>query len=123
MGSVSLILATLLLGATSAQAQQAGGATTEQAFEQVPTPSLQTSTPTRAGQTTDSAVGQAGVRQTRSSVQAVNPMARVNNRIQNRVQSRLRNRIDRNYDPRANATSPFESAADRTERSGLPSPR
>jgi hypothetical protein len=38
-------------------------------------------------------------------------MARINSRIQNRVQSRIRNRIDRNYNPTANASSPFGIAS------------
>lgn len=59
-----------------------------------------------------------GQRQTRADVArktGIEPMARIDNRIANRVQSRLRNRIDRNYDPQANATSPFIIAQERTQ--------
>jgi hypothetical protein len=45
-------------------------------------------------------------------------MARINSRIQNRVQSRIRNRIDRNYDPAANASSPFEVASEQVRVGG-----
>lgn len=39
------------------------------------------------------------------------PLTRLDSRTQNRVQSRIRNRVDRNYDPQANATSPFKVAS------------
>jgi len=56
-----------------------------------------------------------GERQTREqNVANIEPMRRLSNRIQNRIQNRIRNRIDRHYDPQANATSPFENAAERT---------
>lgn len=59
--------------------------------------------------------GRLGQRQTRSAAEeaiGIPPMARIESRIQSRVQSRVRNRIDRNYDPRANANSPFKVAND-----------
>lgn len=64
--------------------------------------------------------GTIGQRQTRADVArktGIEPGGRIGNRITNRVQSRLRNRIDRNYDPQANATSPFEVAQDQVQRS------
>jgi len=71
----------------------------------------------RQGHMAESAVGEVGQRQTRGNVPAViGPMGRLNSRVANRVQSRLRNRIDRYYDPRANTTSPFEVAAERSAR-------
>src|SRR3546814_11782990 len=69
----------------------------------------------RPGQIAESAVGQVGQRQTATAIDT-GPMGRVNTRIQNRVQNRIRNRIDRSYDPTANATSPFEVAAEQTTR-------
>lgn len=69
----------------------------------------------------ESAVGQAGQRQTAARTQAqiqAEPMARINSRIPNRVQNRIRNRIDRNYNPQANATSPFDVAADQVRAPG-----
>jgi hypothetical protein len=48
----------------------------------------------------------------------LSPLNRVDSRIANRVQSRVRNRIDRNYDPRANATSPFRVAGEQVRRAG-----
>ncbi|MBX9813268.1 MAG: hypothetical protein K2X76_01050 [Sphingomonas sp.] len=75
------------------------------------------------GKVAGSAVGRAGERQTRATVKGVVPTARVDNRIANRVQSRLRNRIDRDYDPQANAISPFASAVDKLKRSGQGGPR
>ncbi len=72
--------------------------------------------PQQAGQVAESAVGEVGQRQTRDQAPAnIEPMGRINNRIANRVQNRIRNRIDRYYDPRANATSPFEVAADQVQ--------
>jgi hypothetical protein len=64
--------------------------------------------------------GTIGQRQTRADVAlktGIEPGGRISNRITNRVQSRLRNRIDRNYDPQANATSPFAIAQDQIQRS------
>lgn len=60
-------------------------------------------------------VDQFGQRQTREGVAkdtGIEPLGRINNRIQNRVESRLRTRIDRNYNPQANAISPFVVAGD-----------
>jgi hypothetical protein len=45
-------------------------------------------------------------------------MVRINNRIANRVQSCLRARIDRNYDPQANASSPFDVAGEEARTPG-----
>lgn len=79
---------------------------------------------TSLGKVASSSAGSAGERQTRSSLGSeagIEPMTRLNLRIQNRVESRLRNRIDRNYDPQANALSPFQVAGEkaRTSNSGL----
>lgn len=66
-------------------------------------------------------VDQFGQRQTRESVAkdtGIEPFGRINNRIQNRVESRLRNRIDRNYNPQANAISPFVVAGDQARVAG-----
>lgn len=94
------ISAALLVTASSVQAQEA----------------------TRPGQVAESAVGQVGQRQTANSSQTnIEPMGRLNNRIANRVQNRIRNRIDRQYDPRANTTSPFEVAAEQS-KSAQPKP-
>lgn len=60
-----------------------------------------------------------GERQTREQAAPnIEPTRRISNRVQNRVQSRVRNRIDRNYNPKANATSPFEVAAEQTGAAG-----
>lgn len=70
----------------------------------------------QVGRTADSAAGRIGQRQSRYDTTTIingEPLARISNRVANRVQSRLRNRIDQNYDPRANASSPFVVAADR----------
>lgn len=76
----------------------------------------------RQGRLAETAVGEVGQRQTRSNEQAdIGPRGRLNSRLANRVQSRLRNRIDRYYDPRANTTSPFEVASERSTR--IQSPR
>jgi hypothetical protein len=70
----------------------------------------------RTGQTADTAAGRVGERQRADQADGIEPMARINNRIANRVQSRVRNRIDRNYDPMANASSPFAIAGQATGR-------
>lgn len=115
------VITILMMGATAAPAwaQDVGGLMVDPALNQLPPPQS-TAPSTREGQIAESAAGQAGVRQTRAQVEGVNPLARINNRIQNRIQARLRNRIDRNYDPRANATSPFEAADQATERAVQP---
>ena len=121
MRSKVCLVASLMMSAIAAPAlaQDVGGLTVDPTLNQLPPPQSNTPPP-QAGQIAESAAGQAGVRQTRAQVEGVNPMARINNRIQNRVQARLRNRIDRNYDPRANATSPFEAADQATERAVQP---
>lgn len=70
-----------------------------------------------AGRTATVSGGAAvGQRETRPAAVIANPIGRIDNRVKNRVQNRLRNRIDRGYDPRANATSPFETADDQLRR-------
>lgn len=87
-----------------------------EAFEAPPAPEpMQVTLP---GRTAESAVGQVGERQTRQATAGIKPTARINSRINNRVQSRIRNRIDRYYDPRANATSPFEVAEEEARQAG-----
>lgn len=81
-------------------------------LEALPPPS-----PAPALRVAETAAGRVGERRTRAQVEGVQPMARINNRIQNRVQARIRNRIDRNYDPIANATSPFAVAGEAIQRS------
>lgn len=75
------------------------------------------SPPVQAGRTADTGAGQIGQRQTRAQMAPnVKPLGRIQNRVANRVQNRIRNRIDRNYDPQANATSPFRVAGDRARK-------
>ena len=82
---------------------------------------VQQTQPIQVGRVASSSAGQAGQRQTREqAVQGAAPMERIASRIQNRVQSRLRNRIDRNYDPQANATSPFAIAEDQARAADRP---
>ncbi|HTG39500.1 hypothetical protein [Sphingomonas sp.] len=90
-------------------------------------PAAQTASPSvvdlQVGRTGNTSAGQIGRRQTRTQAArevGAQPMARINNRIPNRIQSRLRNRIDRNYDPQANAVSPFIAAEERTQTAGRP---
>lgn len=73
----------------------------------------------RPAMTLEAPSGTVGQRQTREeTAPSVEPMRRIANRVQNRLQNRIRNRIDQNYDPQANATSPFEVADERTRRAG-----
>lgn len=48
------------------------------------------------------------------------PGERVDGRISNRVESRIQNRVDRNYDPLANALSPFKIAGDKSKQRDRP---
>lgn len=73
----------------------------------------------KVADTVDTSAGRVGQRQSRDELVRVTngqSLARIESRIGNRVQSRLRNRLDRNYDPTANATSPFEVAEQRSTR-------
>lgn len=66
------------------------------------------------GRVAGSVVGMVGQRQERGQETAnIKPMARIDSRIENRI----RNRIDRNYDPQANASSPFAAAEDQVRAS------
>lgn len=77
-----------------------------------------------AGRVADSAVGQAGQRQTRDQASTnVVSTGRINGRIQNRVQSRVRSRIERNYGSQANAASPFEIAGEQARTASRPNRR
>lgn len=109
--------ALLLLIAAPATAQRTAPAA-EPDYPPRPAPSA--APETKPGEVAKSTVGQAGQRQQREDVAGVRPMARIDSRIQNRVQSRIRNRIDRDYDPQANAISPFEAAGERTRNAGRP---
>ena len=80
--------------------------------------------PIQPGRNAEVGGTEVGERQTREQNAAnIEPVRRISNRVQNRVQNRIRNRIDRNYDPQANATSPFEDAAERTAAAGRRSQR
>lgn len=79
------------------------------------TPVLAQAEQTLPGSNAEIAGTEIGQRQSRGDgATNIEPVRRQSNRIQNRVQNRIRNRIDRNYDPQANATSPFEVAAEKT---------
>ncbi len=71
----------------------------------------------QTSQNSDSAVGQSGVRQTRSTtLETVEPMARIDSRIQNRVELRISNRLDRDYEV-PSTTSSFKTAGEKIKRS------
>lgn len=71
------------------------------------------------GHLADSAVGEAGQRQTRAqAAEGIAPTVRIASRVENRVQSRIRSRIDRNYGPQASATSLFEAAEGKARTAG-----
>ncbi|WP_336985212.1 hypothetical protein [Altererythrobacter aquiaggeris] len=77
----------------------------------------------RSARTADTGVGEVGKRLTAQDAAAIaDPLGRINSRINNRVENRIRNRIDRDYDPAANATSPYE-VANRQTRVGQSQPR
>lgn len=73
------------------------------------------------GRTAETVAGAVGQRQTsRAGTGTLDVLGRLDTRIANRVQNRIRNRIDRNYDPTANATSPFEVANEQTRATARP---
>jgi hypothetical protein len=92
----------------------------EQLASPGPVPAPMASRPNAAGlgRVADSAAGRAGQRRTRYQDPAAAAVMRISSRIANRVQSRIGNRIDPNYSPTANATSPFETASERTRTPG-----
>lgn len=85
--------------------------------------SAQQAEPERQGRTAEVSGGEVGQRQEEDADPMISSMGRIENRIQNRLQNRIRNRIDRNYDPGANATSPYEEATDEARAAGEPRPR
>jgi hypothetical protein len=73
------------------------------------------------GRVSKSTAGVAGQRQSAANAQALSrPLARVTSRVPNRIELRLRSRIDSNYDPQANARSPFALAEQRSRAVGRP---
>lgn len=115
------IAALAILAATPAFAQSdPRGRTAEEEQQQPPQQQLRPpDRPTQSGRTADTSVGQVGQRQGWATTTVVrNPMQRIASRIQNRVESRIRNRIDRNYDPQANARTPFAAAEQETRAVG-----
>lgn len=77
-----------------------------------------------SARTADAGAGEIGQRQERGDAAPnVEPLGRIDNRIENRLRNRLRNRVDRDYDPMANATSPFERADKRARESVRTRPR
>lgn len=71
------------------------------------------------GQVAQSAVGQAGQRQTRDqALLNITPIERIPSRLQNRIQSRLQTRIDRNNTSSATALTPFAIADEETRTAG-----
>ncbi len=72
----------------------------------------------------DTGIGEVGVRQTMNDAATLQePLDRIASRINNRVENRIRNRIDRNYDPTANATSPYEVADSQNRADRISGPR
>lgn len=73
---------------------------------------------TSPGRVAESAVGRAGQRQTTDDVVPDQRLSRrVSNRIENRVQLRIDNRIDEDYNPQADAKSPFAAAEEKATHS------
>jgi hypothetical protein len=71
------------------------------------------------GDTATVAGTQVGDRQTREqAAPGIQPNRRLATRVQNRVRSRIRNRIDAQYNPEADATTPFETAAEQANNAG-----
>ncbi|MCV0383301.1 MAG: hypothetical protein K5799_07550 [Erythrobacter sp.] len=63
--------------------------------------------------TVDAGSGLVGQRQTTTGEAFFGtPLGRISSRIGNRIENRLRTRVDADYDPMANATDPFNRAAE-----------
>jgi hypothetical protein len=78
----------------------------------------------QSARTADTGIGEVGQRQTARDGPAMqDPLDRIASRIHNRVENRVRNRIDRNYDPTANATSPYAVADSQTRAARVNGPR
>lgn len=78
----------------------------------------------QTARTADTGIGEVGQRQTTRDGPAMqDPLDRIASRINNRVENRVRNRIDRNYDPTANATSPYAVADLQTRAARISRPR
>jgi len=89
--TISVLSGALILAAASASAQQS------------------------EGRIADSAVGQAGQRQTSAGLGTfLRPHSRINSRIENRIELRIRNRIDPNYDPTSDGAAALGAAVTRT---------
>jgi hypothetical protein len=87
--------------------------------QQTNAPSTEDMQVAQGARTAETGTGDIGQRQTREEVAPyLVQTGRIISRVQNRVQNRIRNRIDRNYDPQANAASPFEAATDRARTAG-----
>ncbi len=121
----------VLLGAAAVLAGFAGPAAAQEVPLQDPTEEAEEIDPAetqneglqRTARTAETGIGEVGQRQTVRDGPAIQePLGRIDSRINNRIQNRIRNRIDRNYDPTANATSPYE-IADRQTRAAQDRPR
>lgn len=78
----------------------------------------------QAGRLSDAGNGEIGRRQTGAQAPVnIEPLSRILARLQNRVQNRIRNRIDADYDPQANARTPFVAAGDQLKPTIKPRPR
>lgn len=121
---LSLLAAAPLFGlAVPVAAQEVPAPDRAEETENVEQADTQNEALQRIARTADTGIGEVGRRQTaQDSPALLEPLGRLNSRINNRIQNRIRNRIDRNYDPSANATSPFE-IADRETRAGPSGPK
>lgn len=121
MRSFSILMFTMLASAAAAaqDVRRSDVSPTEQPEMTPVQPALDVQRlPSDAGRSTPSQVGQRQTREQIARDAGIEPMARINARIQNRVQSRIRNRIDRDYNPQANAVSPFAVAGDQLRVNG-----
>lgn len=118
------LLAAALIGlAVPVAAQEVPAPDPAEETEDVEQADTQNEALQRTARTADTGIGEVGRRQTAQDSPAMQePLGRLDSRINNRIQNRIRNRIDRNYDPTANATSPYE-IADRQTRAGQSGPR
>ncbi len=113
--SFSMILTVMALAMPGLASGQASQRQADMPLQDDVTKQPQQETPPmRVSRVANSAVGEAGQRNTTAQL-ADRPGTRLLGRLQNRVQSRLRNRIDRYYDPQANTTSPFAVAAEQAQ--------
>lgn len=117
--TASAILTVLVLALVPGRALSQANEDPQQESSESAAERRQMQTEIQAGRTGETGAGEVGQRQTDQQISPdFEALGRISTRIENRVQNRIRSRIDRDYDPQANALSPFERASEETRTPG-----